>query len=83
MQHSFNDLLQNLRSKENDKNLAAQRLDYLNDKEKSLQEFLERAEGQLKTIGDSIEYTKLQVVDEEKIFQDFKIFKSNEVKWQE
>ncbi len=72
MQHSFNDLLQNLRSKENDKNLAAQRLDSLNDKEKSLQEFLERAEGQLKTIGDSIEYTKLQVVDEEKIFQDFK-----------
>ncbi len=71
-QHAFNDLLQNLRSKENDKNLAAQRLDYLNDKEKSLQEFLERAEGQLKTIGDSIEYTKLQVVDEEKIFQDFK-----------
>ena len=72
MQHAFNDLLQNLRSKENDKNLAAQRLDYLNDKEKSLQEFLERAEGQLKTIGDSIEYTKLQVVDEEKVFQDFK-----------
>ena len=72
MQHEFNDLLQNLRSKENDKNLAAQRLDYLNDKEKSLQEFLERAEGQLKTIGDSIEYTKLQVVDEEKIFADFK-----------
>jgi chromosome segregation protein len=72
MQHAFNDLLQDLRSKENDKNLAAQRLDYLNDKEKSLQEFLERAEGQLKTIGDSIEYTKLQVVDEEKIFQDFK-----------
>ena len=72
MQHAFNDLLQDLRSKENDKNLAAQRLDYLNDKEKSLQEFLERAEGQLKTIGDSIEYTKLQVVDEEKLFQDFK-----------
>jgi chromosome segregation protein len=72
MQHQFNDLLQNLRSKENDKNLAAQRLDYLNDKEKSLQEFLERAEGQLKTIGDSIEYTKLQVQDEEKIFLDFK-----------
>ena len=72
MQHDFNDLVQNLRTKENDKNLAAQRLDYLNDKEKSLQEFLERAEGQLKTIGDSIEYTKLQVVDEEKVFQDFK-----------
>ena len=71
-QQSFNDLVQKLRTKENDKNLAAQRLDYLNDKEKGLQEFLERAEGQVKTIGDSIEYTKLQVVDEEKIYNDFK-----------
>ena len=73
MQHEFNDQLQLLRSKENDKNLAAQRLDYLNDKEANLQEFLLRAEGQLKTIGDSIEYTKLQVIDEEKIYQDFKL----------
>ena len=71
-QQEFNDLVQKLRTKENDKNLAAQRLDYLNDKEKGLQEFLERAEGQVKTIGDSIEYTKLQVVDEEKIYNDFK-----------
>ena len=72
MQHEFNDKLQALRTKENDKNLAAQRLDYLNDKETSLQEFLERAEGQLKTIGDSIEYTKIQVNEEEKIYNDFK-----------
>ncbi len=72
MQHEFNEVLGKLRSKENDKNLAAQRLDYLNDKEKGLQEFLERAEGQVKTIGDSIEYTKLQVVDEEKLYLDFK-----------
>lgn len=71
-QQEFNDLVQKLRTKENDKNLAAQRLDYLNDKEKGLQEFLERAEGQVKTIGDSIEYTKLQVVEEEKIYNDFK-----------
>jgi chromosome segregation protein len=71
-QQEFNDLVQKLRTKENDKNLAAQRLDYLNDKEKGLQDFLERAEGQVKTIGDSIEYTKLQVVEEEKIYNDFK-----------
>jgi len=71
-QQEFNNLVQKLRTKENDKNLAAQRLDYLNDKEKGLQEFLERAEGQVKTIGDSIEYTKLQVVEEEKIYNDFK-----------
>jgi chromosome segregation protein len=64
--------LQALRTKENDKSLAAQRLTYLSDKETSLQEFLERAAGQVKTIGDSIEYTKLQVVEEEKIYNDFK-----------
>ena len=72
LQHEFNDKLQTLRTKENDKNLAAQRLDYLSDKESSLKDFLERAEGQLKTIGDSIEYTKLQVIDEEKLYDDFK-----------
>ena len=72
LQQEFNEKLQVLRTKENDKNLAAQRLDYLSDKETSLQEFLERAEGQVKTIGDSIEYTKLQVVEEEKIYNDFK-----------
>ena len=72
MQQEFNGKVEVLRTKQNEKNLAAQRLNYLNDKESSLQEFLERAEGQLKTIGDSIEYTKLQVVDEEKIYNDFK-----------
>ena len=72
MQHEFNDKVEALRTKQNEKNLAAQRLNYLNDKELSLQEFLEIAEGQLKTIGDSIEYTKLQVVDEEKVYSDFK-----------
>ena len=72
LQQEFNEKVQALRTKENDKNLAAQRLTYLSDKETSLQEFLERAAGQVKTIGDSIEYTKLQVVDEEKIYNDFK-----------
>ena len=72
LQHEFNDKVEALRTKQNEKNLAAQRLNYLNDKESSLQEFLERAEGQLKTIGDSIEYTKLQVVEEEKVYNDFK-----------
>ncbi|MEN9702004.1 MAG: hypothetical protein RIR55_1346 [Bacteroidota bacterium] len=72
LQHEFNEKVEALRTKQNEKNLAAQRLNYLNDKESSLQEFLERAEGQLKTIGDSIEYTKLQVVEEEKLYNDFK-----------
>ena len=72
LQHEFNEKVEALRTKQNEKNLAAQRLSYLNDKELNLKEFLERAEGQLKTIGDSIEYTKLQVIDEEKIYNDFK-----------
>ena len=65
MQHEFNDMLQNLRTKENDKNLATQKLHYLKEKETNHNEFLNRAEGQVKTIGDSIEYTQLQVTDEE------------------
>lgn len=65
MQHGFNDLLQNLRTKENEKNLASQRLEYLKEKEASLKDFLEKASGQLKTIGDSIEYSQLQVGEEE------------------
>lgn len=65
LQHEFNELLQNLRTKENDKNLATQKLHYLKEKETNLREFLNRAEGQVKTIGDSIEFTQLQVADEE------------------
>jgi chromosome segregation protein len=65
MQGAFNDLLQNLRGKENDKNLATQKLHYLKEKETNLKEFLDKATGQVKTIGDSIEYTQIQVGDEE------------------
>jgi len=65
MQQAFNDLLQNLRGKENDKNLATQKLHYLKEKETNLKEFLDKATGQVKTIGDSIEYTQMQVGEEE------------------
>ncbi len=65
MQHGFNELQQNLRTKENEKNLASQKLQYLKEKESNLKDFLEKAEGQLKTIGDSIEYSQLQVGEEE------------------
>jgi len=70
MQHEFNELLQHLRSKENEKNLGTQKLHYLKEKEGSLKDFLEKAEGQLKTIGDSIEYTQLQVGEEEARLQE-------------
>jgi chromosome segregation protein len=64
MQHAFNELVQQVRTKENDKNLAAQRLEYLKEREGSLQQFLQKAGGQLQGIEESIEFTKLQVDEE-------------------
>lgn len=65
MQHAFNQLQQNVRTRENDKNLAAQKLQYLQEKEKGLQDFLQRADGQIKGIEESISFTELQVNEEE------------------
>ncbi len=65
MQHAFNNLLQNLRSKENEKNLASQSLQYLKEKESSVKDFLLKAKEQLKNIDDSIQYTQLQKTQEE------------------
>ncbi|MBW7846142.1 MAG: AAA family ATPase, partial [Bacteroidia bacterium] len=64
MQYEFNELLQKLRTKENDKNLASQKLHYLKEKETGFKDFLSKAEGQLKTTGDSIEFTQLQLSEE-------------------
>jgi chromosome segregation protein len=65
MQHTFNELTQTVRTKENEKNLSAQRLEYLKERENSLKEFLQKAEGQLKGIDESIAFTSTQVQDEE------------------
>ncbi len=64
MQQSYNAYLQELRSRENEKNLATQKLHYLREKESGLKDFLQKAEGQLKTISDSIQYTQMQVGEE-------------------
>jgi len=64
-QHQFNELLQKLRTTENDKNLAAQKLLYLKEKEAGLKDFLNKAEGQLKTTEDSIAFSQQQLTDEE------------------
>ncbi len=64
-QHSFNELNNIVREKENEKNLSSQRLQYLKERETNLKDFLQKAEGQLKGIEDSIAFTKQQVNDEE------------------
>lgn len=65
MQHEFNMLMQDVRTKENEKNLATQKLHYLKEKENSLKTFLSKAEGQLKGITESIEFSEQQVSEEE------------------
>src|SRR5262249_32581551 len=65
MQHAFNDLMQDLRLKENEKSLASQRLNFLREKEDSLHEFLQKGEGQLKGLEESIVFTRQQVAEEE------------------
>lgn len=70
MQHAFNNMLQHVRTKENDKNLAAQRLEHLREKEASLQEFLGKAEGQQKGIEESIVFSQLQVEEETRVLEE-------------
>lgn len=65
MQHEFNDLVQKLRTHENEKKLAAQKLQYLKEKELSLQVFLDKAEGQSGGIDESINFTSSQLKEEE------------------
>jgi chromosome segregation protein len=65
MQHAFNDLLQTLRTKENEKNLASQRLNFLKERAENLQDFLTKSEGQLNGLEESIQFTRLQVEEEQ------------------
>ncbi|MFT3934228.1 MAG: chromosome segregation protein SMC [Chitinophagaceae bacterium] len=65
MQHEFNDLLQVLRTKENEKNLASQRLNFLQERLGSLEAFLNKSEGQLKGLEESIVFTEQQGIEEQ------------------
>lgn len=65
MQHAFNDFLGTVRTRENEKSLAKQRLQYLKERGQSLQDFLQKSEGQLQGIDESIRFTKQQMIDEE------------------
>jgi chromosome segregation protein len=65
MQQAFNELLNTLRSTEGDKNLTAQRLQYLREKQGDLHEFLKKAELQLKGLDESIAFTGTQIGDDE------------------
>jgi len=65
MQHAFNEMLDAVRSKENEKNLSGQRLQYLKERETGLNEFLLKAGGQLKGLDESIQFTGNQITEDE------------------
>ncbi|MEQ1554359.1 MAG: chromosome segregation protein SMC [Ferruginibacter sp.] len=65
MQHAYNEMLDIVRNKEGEKNLSSQRLQYLKETKTNLNDFLQKASGQLKGLEESIEFTALQIVDEE------------------
>jgi len=64
-QQAFNELNNNLRERENKKNLSAQRLQHLLERESNLKDFLLKAEGQLTGINESIDFTRQQISDEQ------------------
>jgi chromosome segregation protein len=65
LQATFNELVNGIRSKENDKNLAQQRLQYLKEKEASLNDFLSKAGGQSAGLEESIRFSVQQIAEEE------------------
>ena len=70
LQHHFNELQQTLRGKENERNLAAQRIEHLREKLNGLQQFLDRASGQQKGMLESVSFTEKQIQEEEKSLQE-------------
>ncbi|RYY63196.1 MAG: chromosome segregation protein SMC, partial [Chitinophagaceae bacterium] len=69
LQQEFNELVQQVRTKENEKNLSSQRLEYLRERATGLQDFLQRAGGQISGIEESIQFTTQQIGDEEEALQ--------------
>ena len=64
MQHAYNEMLDKVRGSENDKSLAKQRIQYLQERKTGLDEFLLRASGQLKGLEQGISFTGNQITEE-------------------
>jgi chromosome segregation protein len=69
MQQAFNEKLDNLRSKENEKSLTTQRLQHLQEKKTSLDDFLIKSATQIKGLDDSITFTSKQIKDEQQVLE--------------
>ena len=71
MQHAFNETLDKVRTSENEKNLTAQHLLHLKEREKVLHDFLQKAGGQLSGLNESIQFTAKQIKEEETKLDEF------------
>lgn len=69
LQRRFNELVGEIRSQENEKNLNQQKLGYLREREKNLQEFLSSAGGRSTELEKSIAFSAAQVTEEQELFQ--------------
>lgn len=61
LQKQFNELANRIRQLEADKKLAAQRLEHLKDREKTLRDFLSGADGQSQNLEEMIAFTEEQI----------------------
>lgn len=81
LQKQFNELVNRVRQLENDKKLAAQRLEHLKEREKNLRDFLAGAGGQSKKLEESIAFTEKQIKEEgaslEKIRHDLEALRTS------
>lgn len=66
MQQSFNEMLEEVRGKENEKSLTTQRLQHLKEKKSGLEAFIAKAGGQISGLEESILFSGRQIKDEEK-----------------
>ncbi len=62
LQKQFNELVNSIRQLESDKKLAAQRLDHLQEREKSIQTFLSNAATQITQLKDNISFSEQQII---------------------
>lgn len=66
LQQAYNEKIQQLRTLESEKSLAQQRLEHLLEKQGSLNDFLQKASGQLTGLQESIAFSQQQIAEEEK-----------------
>jgi chromosome segregation protein len=64
LQKQFNELVNRVRQLESDKKLAAQRLEHLKEREKTLRDFLSGAGGQSQKLDESIIFSEKQIAEE-------------------